>query len=73
MVFVTSVGLRLTIVYIYMKFIVRTLQELARERETPLHACFIDLQKTYDNTARRHAPGWAALLAQCGMAYCPQR
>ena len=35
-----------------MMFVVRRLQELARQKRIPLYACFIDLTKAYDSVDR---------------------
>ena len=35
-----------------MMFMIRRLQELARKKQIPLHACFIDLTKAYDSVDR---------------------
>ena len=35
-----------------MLFVVRRLQELGRQRKTPLYMCFVDLQKAYDSVDR---------------------
>ena len=37
---------------VYMMFVVRRLQELARMKDTPLYLCFIDLTKAYDSVDR---------------------
>lgn len=31
-----------------MMFVMRRLQEFARDKKTPFYACFLDLQKAYD-------------------------
>ena len=36
-----------------MLIVVRRLQELAGRRRTPLHMCFVDLQKAYDSVDRQ--------------------
>ena len=35
-----------------MMFVIRRLQELAWEKQTPLHVCFVDLTKAYDSVDR---------------------
>ena len=35
-----------------MLFVICRLQELARNKQTPLYVCFIDLTKAYDSVAR---------------------
>ena len=50
-------------------FVVRRLQDLERQRKTPLYACFIDLQKAYDSVYRELL--WARYSHP--LAYQPRR
>ena len=45
-------GFRLPRSTVDMIFVVRRLQELARNKDTPLYLCFIDLTKAYDSVDR---------------------
>ena len=63
-------GFRIQRSTVDMMFVVRRLQELAREKDTPLYLCFINLTQAYDSVDRTLL--WDA-LARFGVQYSYSR